>query len=433
MLHLVYRFNKHFTVFSQLFNKNFNKMSISLEKQECPNIYEKPLIEDTICDLSGKNLEIIPDVKQNLHVLYLQNNKIAKLPGDFFPSLPSLMYLDMRDNCLTEIPTSIHNHPSLTHLLLQNNKLTSLPNELGTTKLKVLLITGNPLTYPPQEVLSRGISKIIDFLQNKFIDNVLAQNAFEGDSANGHYSDLSPDIRSYNSVMDADETKRGRTLSVQFSERDLDDETDYYGKVQGKCRRLAKSRDKIPIHSQSSKYIFPPTADNREVMNRKIRQKHFKEQALKKHKELMEAREKILQGRRNFELLRNWRRNYCLKQQFANSSYKMMAGDFPYDTSSEYMNLLTREDLEKDLPDKYKRNLFRRSKPTVPRKNNNDVHLALKIKQLFQNLDAIDLNKDGLTPRTEQKLLLSEIQKITEIKQKLSELSMTNGRSVAVD
>lgn len=85
---------------------------------------------------------------------------------------------------------------------------------------------------------------------------------------------------------------------------------------------------------------------------------------------------------------------------------------YPYDTHPDYINLLSREDIEKDLPDKYKKRLLRRCKPTQPRKGNNDVHLALKIKQLFENLEAIDLNRKDMTPRSEQKMLLNEIQKV---------------------
>lgn len=90
----------------------------------------------------------------------------------------------------------------------------------------------------------------------------------------------------------------------------------------------------------------------------------------------------------------------------------MDSNDYPYDTNPDYMTVLCRHDLEKDLPDKYRKNLIRKSKPTVPRKSNNDVHLALKIKQLFDNLEAIDLNRKDMTPRTEQKMLLNEIQKV---------------------
>lgn len=88
---------------------------------------------------------------------------------------------------------------------------------------------------------------------------------------------------------------------------------------------------------------------------------------------------------------------------------------FPYDTNPEYMTLLTRQDIEKDLPDKYKRNLVRRSKASVPRKNKSDVHLAMKIKKLFENLEALDLNRSSMSPRTEQKVLMNEIQQVVSI------------------
>lgn len=112
------------------------------------------------------------------------------------------------------------------------------------------------------------------------------------------------------------------------------------------------------------------------------------------------------------ELLRHWRQNYRVSQRTTNPSYKMGSDKFPYDTHPDYMCLLTREDIEKDLPDKYKKQLVRKCKPAVPRRSNSDVHLALKIKQLFENLEAIDLNKGEVTPRTEQKMLMSEIQKV---------------------
>ncbi|CAH2059621.1 unnamed protein product, partial [Iphiclides podalirius] len=114
------------------------------------------------------------------------------------------------------------------------------------------------------------------------------------------------------------------------------------------------------------------------------------------------------------ELLRHWRRTYGQRQRSMpreNGPCVRSAKDYPYDTSPEYMSLLTREDIEKDLPDKYKKRLWRRCKPSVPRKNNSDVHLAMKIKQLFENLEAIDLNRGEMTPRTEQKVLLTEIHK----------------------
>lgn len=62
-----------------------------------------------------------------------------------------------------------------------------------------------------------------------------------------------------------------------------------------------------------------------------------------------------------------------------------------------------------------RKRLYRRSKQSVPRKSSDDVHLAMKIKKLFENLEAIDLNRRAMSPRSEQKVLLEEIQKVREV------------------
>ncbi|XP_026754386.2 leucine-rich repeat-containing protein 27-like [Galleria mellonella] len=404
-----------------------------------PNIYDEELNKETTLNLSSSNLDYIPEIENKLlSALYLQNNRIINIPDDFFPSLPSLIYLDLRDNQITDIPKSIQNHQSLTHLLLQNNKLTTLPNELGTVNLKVLQLKGNPIMYPPRDVLNAGVSKILTFLYNKYADNMFAQSYIGSEdtmsSSVNFQENISQGVVSYNSVIDADKLKE-KTLSVKLNEKDCEDSDDEcYGKIKGKCPKLAKSRYKtLPSYYQSSKYVNPPYADSRDVQNQKIKQSYLKELTIKKHKELLARREKILQDRKNVELLRNWRKEYRIRQQSADGTYKLEPKNYPYDTNPEYMTLLTREDIEKDLPDKYRRRLIRKSKPTVPRKGNNDVHLAMKIKQLFANLEAIDLNREGMTPRTEQKALLTEIQKISEIKQKLMELSTSNSKSVTAD
>ncbi|KAG6462434.1 probable serine/threonine-protein kinase roco9 isoform X2 [Manduca sexta] len=363
-------------------------------------------------------------------VLYLQNNKLTSLTEDFFPSLPNLMYLDLRDNQLTDIPVTIQGHQCLTHLLLQNNRLTSLPNELGSVAtLKVLQLAGNPLMFPPREVINNGTAEIVQYLHDKYIENIFVKS-FDGSES---ITSRNEEGISYNSVEQ--ERMKSKTLSVQFNEKEFEDSDDeYYSKLKGKCPKLPKSRKKIlPGYSQSAKCLKALYADSKHVQNEKIKQSYLKDKALTKHKDLLATRDKILQDRKNLELLKNWRQKYRHRQLTNNSSYKLEAQSFPYDTNAEHMNFLTREDIEKDLPDKYRRKLVRKCKPTVPRKTNNDVHLAMKIKQLFENLESIDLNREGMTPRTEQKVLLNEIQKISEIKQKLMELSTTNKNSVVTE
>jgi Leucine-rich repeat (LRR) protein len=62
----------------------------------------------------------------------LEGNLLQELSNYFFPSLPSLQWLDVRNNVLRNLPTSIANHPNLEVLLLQGNKIQALPLELGT-------------------------------------------------------------------------------------------------------------------------------------------------------------------------------------------------------------------------------------------------------------------------------------------------------------
>lgn len=217
------------------------------------------------------------------------------------------MWLDLRDNQLTEIPSSIQEHPRLTHLLLQNNKITTLPNELGTVhNLKVLQIGGNPLIYPPKEVVKNGVEKILTFLRKNMLENILQCEVCETGSANGILSSelINDDGDSYNSVLDEVRVKKSSQktgLSVKFSGKEMGGSGDeeYYPKLKGKCPKLAKSRLKFcRVYHQSAKYLKPLIADGEKTHLEKMKQSYLREVALKKHKSLLAKREKILQDRR---------------------------------------------------------------------------------------------------------------------------------------
>lgn len=262
-------------------------------------------------------------------MLYLQNNEIRTLPEDLFDTLPKLMYLDIRDNQLTDIPKTIKNHQCLSHLLLQNNKLTSLPNELGTvTNLKVLQLNGNPLMYPPRDIINAGVSSVKNFLNEKYVENVFAASRSDISedtlSINGHYHDnlFNQEAMSYNSVIDGDKLNNTKTMSVKFNEKDSDSESDedYYSKSKGKCPKLAKSRVIIPPYYQSSKYLKPVIADTKEVQDAKIKQSYLRELAIKKHKELLATRDKILQGRKYVQFIAP--RHLCISFVFAGFCFK---------------------------------------------------------------------------------------------------------------
>lgn len=229
----------------------------------------------------------------------MQNNKLKTLPDDFFPALPNLKWLDLRDNEITDIPKSIKDHRSLTHILLQNNKITTLPNELGTVMtLKVLQLSGNPLMYPPRDVIKAGTRRILKFLNERFFEETL-EDSMASDKGSTECLELDQ-ARSYNSVEDGPRIPH-KTLSVQFSGRDIaeDDSEELYARTKEKCPKLAKSRTKtLPPHCQSAKYLRPLLVCPKVEQEEKMRRSFLLDAALKKQKELIAKRDKIIQGKR---------------------------------------------------------------------------------------------------------------------------------------
>lgn len=90
---------------------------------------------ELISDHSNQQLqEVPPKILEmcNLRMLYLEGNLIEQLPDDFFKKLPKLTWLDLRNNRLKAIPSSISYNECLENLLLANNQIERLPTELGT-------------------------------------------------------------------------------------------------------------------------------------------------------------------------------------------------------------------------------------------------------------------------------------------------------------
>lgn len=73
-------------------------------------------------------------------MLYLENNNLCELPKELFIILSHLQWLDIRNNQLTDLPTSIKSHPSLETILLQGNKIEKLPLELCKWNISMLQI-----------------------------------------------------------------------------------------------------------------------------------------------------------------------------------------------------------------------------------------------------------------------------------------------------
>jgi Leucine-rich repeat (LRR) protein len=97
-----------------------------------------------------------------LKQVHLKNNCLTSLPGCIFSDLPNLVWLDVRNNELSELPPDIQLADKLEDLLLGGNFLKRLPACLAKLKkLNGLQLQPNKhLTSPPIEVVQQGFEVI---------------------------------------------------------------------------------------------------------------------------------------------------------------------------------------------------------------------------------------------------------------------------------
>ncbi|XP_011871281.1 PREDICTED: uncharacterized protein LOC105563902 isoform X1 [Vollenhovia emeryi] len=132
-----------------------------------------PLYNETFVDLTCTGLTSLPietiEKYPAIQMLYLEDNDLPELPEKLFVSLQHLQWLDVRNNLLTSLPTSIKSHPSLETILLQGNKIEKLPLELCLVpRLKTLNVAHNPITTPPKNVVALGCASILSYLRSEW-------------------------------------------------------------------------------------------------------------------------------------------------------------------------------------------------------------------------------------------------------------------------
>lgn len=111
-------------------------------------------------NLSKCNLRYFPQVYPlTLKQVHLKDNKLTQLPGSIFTDLPNLVWLDVRNNELRELPPQIQCADNLKDLLLGGNLFQQLPACLANLKrLSGLQLQPNPyLQSPPKDVVEKGI------------------------------------------------------------------------------------------------------------------------------------------------------------------------------------------------------------------------------------------------------------------------------------
>ncbi|XP_056385824.1 leucine-rich repeat-containing protein 27 [Hyla sarda] len=141
-----------------------------LTPQETPKDSSANLEPETL-DLSKKRLQCLSDDLYRDHPaiksMHLEGNTLCSLPENFFLHLPHLVWLDLRNNQIKSLPSTIGKHRQLQYLLLEGNPIKMLPIALGDlSTLKALNLRHCPLEFPPEEIVYKGLASILSFLRS---------------------------------------------------------------------------------------------------------------------------------------------------------------------------------------------------------------------------------------------------------------------------
>jgi Leucine-rich repeat (LRR) protein len=142
---------KHFTSLEKLNVANNRIKSFPLHVVHLTNLLN--------LNLSNNQLKEFPrnlNLPSSLRVLNLGKNSLYEIPRAIF-ELRMLNKLDLYNNLIEDIPPGIVQMDGLTHLDLTFNKIEELPSDIFNcsnklTKLKTLLVVGNPLYMPQRSV-----------------------------------------------------------------------------------------------------------------------------------------------------------------------------------------------------------------------------------------------------------------------------------------
>lgn len=104
-------------------------------------------------DLSFNRLRTIPTSLGNLglNVIKLANNQLSSIPDSVW-SLEQLFHLELDNNNISHISSTIANAKSLTVFLSSNNTLVEVPDELFNLNVASLYLDGNNLTSMPEHI-----------------------------------------------------------------------------------------------------------------------------------------------------------------------------------------------------------------------------------------------------------------------------------------
>lgn len=287
-------------------------------------------------DLSRKKIHHLKEEifqVPNIKHLHLQGNSLSRVPEDFFQQFTNLVWLDLRYNRLTSLPSGIGAHRNLKSLLLEGNPIKALPVELGNlTTLKALNLRHCPLEFPPLEIVQKGLQAILLFLQNARAGKCEHVEPSLPDMPPVEKLKLGELMRSSLELSDEwpneQEMKLFQSLKQRIMQREKDDlipgqPYSFRGGIAEDSRSKKKDSKKIPALSARKKSnLTDPSMYDVKIQNRRAEER--KQASLK---EMREKQDNFEQRKRDQEILNEWRKQTRIMQE--KKEMKDKASRFP--------------------------------------------------------------------------------------------------------
>ncbi|XP_026481201.1 leucine-rich repeat-containing protein 27-like [Ctenocephalides felis] len=425
----------------------------------------EPRSDGYILDLCKNGLTCFPESyldNRRLAYLYLDDNDIEILPNDIFTCLPYLIWLDIRNNKITEIPTSIKFHQSLETFLMQNNNIKRLPLELGTVvSIKNLQILPNDIEYPPLHVVSKGTKEVMDFLQNeyKMVDPEYSKYLLKLEMMQMIDQELNkPMPKSKPSTADLltnelsnlrlcppfDSGNKSEYLKrlkeVSFDVCPPLEVKKYVNPYKEIKKSLNSKRNDSDVHKgvvensrlnlplKKTPFVGRVNASGRFGKLNMLLKRLLDSLREAKYKDKHRFIDGLLELKRNIINRQKFKQEYRYRSHLSYSKYQDVQTEKPFGTYKEFSKMICRGELNmfKNYPNRKQKKLRRMFKPKI------DVNA--EISGLIKSLDRINL-KDaelgaGRDPSEKKKKLAEEMAKISEIQKALKKLQFVNSKNV---
>ncbi|KAI1894582.1 hypothetical protein AGOR_G00117260 [Albula goreensis] len=276
---------------------------------------------DMLC-LSRRRLNHIEDSILNISTikhLYLEGNEISILPGTLFSSLPNMVWLDLRNNQIGQLPAEVGQHRCLKTMLLEGNPITKLPLELGNViTLRALSLRRCPIVFPPQDIITKGVQCILQFLRRSLAERPVSRKNTLPEMPPIERLQLSS-LDCPEEGVDTDELQRFEELKLRMMQMErVEFEQEVSSPscppncrvVQGRRNTCDYILSNVKRKKEQAKGMFPHLSPC-DVQYRKGSEER-KVTAMREQKENQALFE---QQRKDYELLREWRSKAQIKQE----------------------------------------------------------------------------------------------------------------------